>query len=194
MRTMMKTILKVLFLVLTIGMIATSVSATNILPNSGFENVTGAAFDDWSGTYSISTVSLTGNYSALIYDGGGEYNSNSGISSSTFTTAGPGTYDFGAWFSFGLNADPASLSGWPDDRFGISAVVGPTTVVDPTYPNKIYSIPSNVSLNWTQDAGTGVYWSDWFLISDTFTLSADANTRLSIYVQQYDPLLSHSFK
>ena len=182
----MKINLKVFFLVLMLGVLAAPVSATNLVPNYSFESITNGSFDNWSGSYTTSTVSHTGSYSALIYDGGGAYGTNSGINSSTFDTDGPGTYDFGAWFSFGLAADPATMGGWPDDRFGISAVVNPIGNVDPTYPNEIYSIPTGVTLNWAEEAATGIYWSDWFLISDFFTVSADTTTRLSLYVQQYD--------
>ena len=102
----MKSLLKVFFILLLLGMFASSVSATNLVPNAGFENVTGGTiFDNWTGTYNISTVSHTGNYSALISDGGGNAGSSLAISSSTFSTATLGTYEFGAWFSFGLYAD-----------------------------------------------------------------------------------------
>ena len=181
----MKINLKVFFLVLMLGLLAAPVSATNLVPNSSFESITNGSFDNWSGSYSISSVSRTGNYSALLQDNG-LASGNSGISSSTFDTVGPGTYDFGAWFSFGLEVDPTTLIGWPDDRYAVSAVVNPIANVDPTYPNKIYSVPSGVTLNWVEEVGTGIFWSDWFLISDVFTVLADTTTRLSINIQQYD--------
>ena len=167
----------ILFLMLILGMIATSVSATNIIPNSGFEAVTDSAFDNWSGTYSITTDSRTGDYAALLTDGG------SIRTSSSFSLI-PGSYEFGAWFSFGYEADPASFTGWPDDRPGITVEVYPDSGSN-YYPNTIISIPTSLDTNWTHDAASGIFWSDWTLIGGDFDVSTLASGRMSMYIQNY---------
>lgn len=186
----MRKLLKVFLVVFLLGGIAlpaSSIAATNLLPNSSFEILGSGGFADWTeyGTTSPALYGRTGDYSAYILDNTVDTRDSSGLTSSWFDFVETGTYEFGAYFQFASQVDPNTFN-WPADRTGITTEVNISS--GSTYPNQIVSINNNLDdilgVTWAYN-GSYYYSTDWFLLGGAFDVLETGMMQVNIYLQDY---------